>query len=1309
MSASGEPSTKAQTAVNTEDPNDALEKKSFFSRFKKKSKKSSEPDPSDQQDPKPPPIKFFQLFQYADRTDKMLVAIAFTSAAIHGAIMPVFTILFGGIINRFDDLESPSDFESIPIDEITDEIGNVAKWFILLAAVAFITSFFQVRFQLVAAHRICVRLRHMFFESIMSQDFTWYDKNNGGELTARVAGDVNIIQRGIGDRLSNGIQFFSTFIAGIIIAFVYGPLLTLVILSVTPLLALSGAAFAKLAASGTGEQLGAYGKAGAIASEAIGLIRSVTAYGGQKEEIQRYEKSLDEAYRANVKQSIYSGLGMGTTFFILFSTYAIAFVFGSWRVREGNMDAGDVLTSFFSVLIASFSIGQGAPSFQSASEAQAAAPRIYEVIQRQSEIDPLDEDNGTVIPEFHGHVKFEKVTFNYASRVVDDTQDSNARPYVLENFKLDVPPGTSHALVGPSGCGKSTTVRLLERFYDVQAGRVTLDGIDVRELNVRWLRSQIGYVGQMPTLFMLSIKDNIALGAPMDSVYDEKSQKTILRRREVTDEQIIAAAKEANAHDFIMKLPEKYDTMLGERGALLSGGQKQRVCIARALVRNPRILILDEATAALDAQSERVVQEALEKASAGRTTITIAHRLSTVRNADTISVLDNGIIVEAGTHSELIQREGGAYRTLVEHQRVEAENVEQIKQSDADDDHRNLGEAHVVSKSVSKTAPDGDEVGKDEENDESVTDKGVLARAFKYNLSEMIYILPGILGAAMAGAGFPVMAITFSEIINVLVTDNRTEDIRRWALAYVGIGGGSFVGNFMQATFLGISGEKLTRKLRRDSFRAIMKQDMGFFDLKEHSLGALSTRLASEANLVRGVTGDTLGTMSFGISAIVTGFVVAYVACWRVALVVTGFFPLMAISGAAQMKVMTGFDGDSEKRFAGAGAVASEAVDNIDTVTSIGVQDVFIDKYDAELAAPLRNGRRTATVAGIAFGVSEALAQLLWAVSFWIGSLFVRNGNCDFLGLMKAITGLLFAGMSLGNISAMMPDLSKSKVAATMIFRLLDRESAIDPTSKQGTEASISGSVGLDKIYFEYPTRPDVAVLRGASVEVSPGQTLALVGGSGSGKSTIVALLERFYDPKSGKIVFDDRDSREYELNCLRRQMGLVSQEPDLFDRSVRDNIAYGFGEEGTPVTMDMIVSAAKAANAHSFISELPDGYDTIVGVRGNRLSGGQRQRVAIARAIMRQPRVLLLDEATSALDAVSEKVVQEALDMAAKGRTTVAIAHRLSTVKDADIIAVVSRGKIVETGTHEQLLRVPNGEYANLVKNQLMGSSSDQ
>lgn len=711
--------------------------------------KSKQKDPEEKED-KPPRISFRALFKYATTQEKIYMTIACISAAIHGALLPLFTIVFGDLIDGTG--EGETDFVS--------RIGSTAKWFLVLAAVAFVTSLIQVRFQIVVAQRVCARLRRKFFRSIMSQEFTWYDGNDGGELTSRVASDVNIIQSGIGDKVTTAVQFIFMFFVGIIIAFIYGPLLTLVILSLSPLLIGGGAVFGKMAADSTGDGLGAYGSAGAIASEVLGLIRVVTAYNGQNSEADRYRVEVERAYRSNVRKGVIGGIFLGFTMFVIFCSYAIAFYYGAKRSLEG----GDILTSFFAVIIACVSIGQAAPSFQAFSAAQGAAPRIFDIIERQSRIDPLNEEEGEVISNFKGHISFSNVDFKYKRFVKDDDGDvQEDRPYVLQNFSVEAPPGTSHALVGPSGCGKSTTVRLIERFYDIDHGSLTLDGVDVRSLNVRWLRSQIGYVGQMPTLFMLSIRDNIALGAPMELVSDEKSGKKVWQRKLLSDDEIIDAAKMANAHGFIMKLPEKYDTLLGERGALLSGGQKQRICIARALVRNPKILILDESTAALDAQSERIVQLALEKATTGRTTITIAHRLSTVRNAHVISVLDKGRVVESGTHTALMELENGAYRQLVEHQHIEARKAESTQNSKLEAGGA-LGEAHVLKDSVTKTKASETKDKEDEEDTLPPVDSGVFWRVLRYNAKEFPFMLIGMIGAAMAGASFPISAILFSEV-----------------------------------------------------------------------------------------------------------------------------------------------------------------------------------------------------------------------------------------------------------------------------------------------------------------------------------------------------------------------------------------------------------------------------------------------------------------------------------------------------------------------------------------------------------------
>lgn len=1247
--------------------------------------------------PKAPRVSFLQLFRYTTRREKAYMALGCLAAAVHGALLPVWTIFFGGVIEEFGLAQGDGD-EGIA--RVVDAIGGQAKWFLILGGIAFFMSFLQVRFQMIVATRTGIRIRKLYFKSLMRQNFSWYDAENSGELTTRVAGDVDLIQAGIGDKLGSAVQFIAQGVVGVGISFFYSWKLTLVILAVAPLLAACGAVFAKLSADSTSEGQGAYGGAGAVAAEVISLIRTVHAFGGEEEEAARYDAELDAAYKSGAKKGFFNGLGLGITMFLIFCAYSLCFWFGAKLIRDDEIGTKNLFIAFFSTLMGAMGLGQAAPSFSAFSTARGAAPRVYEVIDRASEIDPLSADGEVPTGKaVGGEVAFRGVTFNYESRAAE-----GADP-VLRDLNLVIRPGTTHALVGASGCGKSSTMALIERFYDPQGGVVTLDGTDVSTLNVAWLRAQMGYVGQMPTLFRGTIRENIKFGAAVD--FDGATGS----RTDVTDEAVVAAAKLANAHDFIVKLPEGYDTKLGDRGALLSGGQKQRVCIARAVVRNPPILLLDEATSALDSRSESIVQEALERASKGRTTILIAHRLSTVRNADVISVFQKGEIVETGTHDELVARPGGVYHELIELQRVVAQRSEEANAETGEDAADVAAAAASVGPgvSVSKTAMDsleGDGAKTDDDGDADSkavdVDPGVVGRAFKLNKSEAWLMVLGCIGAAMSGASWPVSALVFSEVVAVLQVDDNEKDIIFWSLMYILVGAMSLIGNVLQLGMLGMSGERMTRRLRSQSFRAILRQEIGFFDREENSVGALTTRLATDSSYVKGLCGDQLGVSFVVLSTIVAGLIVSFTGCWRLALVVLFMMPVMAGASWIQLSMMTGFDSGSKKEFVAAGGIASEAVDNIRTVTSLGVQDVFIDRYNDGLVTPQKNGAKSALVSGLAFGFGEFFMFAIWAVAFWVGSLFMERGQCDFPGIMKAVTGLLFAGFSLGQASMFAPNIAASKVSATHIFRLLDRESEINPATPGKSLASASGKVEMVDGKFEYPTRPDVAVLRGLNLAVSPGKTLALAGGSGCGKSTVVALLERFYDLRDGHLRLDDEELRELDLQNARSHLALVQQEPDLFNRTIKSNISYGLAKDGsTPVSDDVIVRAAEAANAHGFISELPLGYDTPVGERGGAMSGGMKQRIAIARALVRNPKVLILDESTSALDAVSSAVVQDALDAASADRTTVVVAHRLSTIKDADAIAVMSRGKVVELGTHEELM-AKNGAYAELVQHQI-------
>lgn len=1253
-----------------------------------------------QNEQKTAPLPYWQLFRYASRRDLLMIALSVTAAIAHGALLPILTVLFGRVIDEFDDIinvPQSSDQFGFP-ESVSDEIRDTTNLFLIVSFVAFALSFVQLFFAIAAANNIGNKLRTMFFNNLVSQDCDFYDDHESGSLTQIVINDINLIQAGIGDKLATATQYISTFFIGIIIGFIYGWRLTLVVLAVTPLLVAAGSVFGNASAEATGDGLGAYGQAGAVASEVLGLIRTVTAFGGQQDEAKRYESALDRAYRSAVKAAVSQGLGLGTSMLLILSTYGLAFWYGSTLVKDDKMSAGDVLLVFFSITLGASSLGTAGPAFKSFTVARAAAPRVFEIIDRTSPIDPTSEDGIIPTEPARGHIKFEHVDFNYRKRIVEDGQSH----LVLNNFSLDIPVGTSEAFCGKSGSGKSTVARLIQRFYDPLQGRITLDDVDLRELNVQWLRSQIGVVSQMPSLFMLSIKENIALGAGLDFVKDDNG-KLIAKRKEVTDEQIIEAAKMANAHSFISKLPEGYNTMLGERGAMLSGGQKQRVCIARALVRDPKLLVLDESTASLDTASERLVQDALDKAASGRTTITIAHRLSTIRNADNISCVQNGNIVERGPHAELVRRENGFYRNLIELQRIEKAKFEEEKKHYEDDEARPIP---LTSASISQTKDSTTKAVEGVEEEESKgpdIDKKLFRRTLRLNSSEWPFMVLGTLGAVLAGVIWPLASISLVELIEIMIGDVDSSDVRFWALSFVVLGLMAFVGNVCQHAVLGVSGEKLTRKLRKLAFRSLLRQDIGYFDLKDNSLGALTTRLSSDAGSVKGLTGDLFGIGMNLVGSLLAGLIIAFVNCWQLTLVVLAIIPGIALGGYFEMQASAGIDSGAKKDFAKANTLAAEAVDNIGTVRSLGIEDYFIGRYDNSIKATILAKSRKALFTGLAYGFSEFCQFIIWYATFKAGGEFVEKRYCSFQEMLLSSMAILFAAITLGNVSIFAPDVAASKLGATQIYRLIDRVSQIDPTNPDGERRdSVEGDVSAEKVYFEYPRRPDVPVLRGLSLNIERGKTLAIVGTSGHGKSTIISLLERFYNIREGKISIDGHDIEQSNVQDLRSHIGIVSQEPELFNRSVFDNIAYGAShEDGTPISMSDVEEAAKLANAHEFITQLPQGYDTIVGPRGEAISGGQRQRVAIARSLIRKPAVLLLDEATSALDSASEGVVQEALDRAASERTTIVVAHRLSTIRNASKIVVVRKGRVIESGTHDVLLR-RNGAYAELVRHQL-------
>ncbi|KAK7147699.1 hypothetical protein R3I94_010274 [Phoxinus phoxinus] len=1294
-------------------PNEESSSKSkgngLFSKKEKKPKTKKEPVKT---------VGFFQLFRYATCLEVLLMVIGLLCASAHGVALPLMCVVFGQMTDSF--VMSGQQFNMTgnstgnvtysnltclagsPEIGIEDKMTRYAYYFVAIGAAVLLLGTFQVMLFLLTAAKQTKRIREKYFHAILHQQMSWFDTHPIGELNIRLTDDINTINDGLGDKICVFVQFFCTFLTGFIIGFIYGWKLTLVILAVSPLLAGSAAVWSKILATLTSKELSAYAKAGAVAEEILVAIRTVVAFNGQKKAVEKYEKNLVEAKNFGVKKAVTTNVAMGFTQFVIFGTYALAFWYGTkLSVDEPeNYTIGRVITVFFSVMIGSFSLGQGAPNLESIAKARGAAYEVYKTIDMPRPIDSSSKE-GHKPDHVKGDIEFKNINFNYPSR--KDVK-------ILQGVNLKVPHGKTIALVGASGCGKSTTIQLLQRFYDPDSGEVTLDGHNIRSLNVCWLRENMGIVSQEPVLFGTTIAENIRYG-----------------REDATDEDIERAIREANAYDFISKLPDKLNTMVGERGAQLSGGQKQRIAIARALVKNPRILLLDEATSALDTQSESIVQAALDKARAGRTTIVIAHRLSTIRSADIIAGFSDGKVVEQGSHKELMAKKG-VYYSLVMQQTSDRssedldaneDDIQDVSEGDTGEEYSDIEtpdggeEMKMESGSLRRSLRRGSErlssrkkKSKKSKKDKKETEKVPeipFTRILALNKPEWPYLVVGILASLVGGAVYPCVAILFAKIIGVFAEvdpDVKRQKTLMFSLLFLLVGAVAFITYFFQGFMFGKSGELLTMRLRKQAFNAMIRQEIAWFDDNNNAVGVLTTKLATDASLVKGAAGSRLGLATNTICALGIAIIVAFVHSWQLTLLILACVPFLTAANFIQMRAMAGHTTKDQSALEMSGKISTETVENFKTVVALTREDVFFRKFIGSLDGPYRSSLCKAPIYGVTFALAQAIPYLVNAAIFRFGSWLIARCYTEYENVFLVFSVIVFAAMNIGQSSSFAPDFAKAKAAAGRILLLLEKKPAIDIYDESGDRpAKFSGQVEFREVQFSYPTRQNVKVLQGLNVSVFQGQTLALVGSSGCGKSTTIQLLERFYDPAAGQVFVDGIDTKSVNLAWLRNQMGLVSQEPILFDCTIAENIQYGDNSRDVP--QEEIEEAAKKANIHHFILGLPEKYNTRVGDKGAQLSGGQKQRIAIARALVRKPKVLLLDEATSALDTESEKVVQKALDDARLGRTCIVIAHRLTTIQNADIIVVVQNGSVIEQGTHAQLM-TKQGAYHALVNAQV-------
>ena len=1113
-------------------------------------------------------VPFIALFRFADARDRAAGAVALLCALGSGVVVPVSTLLLGALLN------DTSGYAS--------RVDAAALYLTLLGVGSFLCLGGGVVLASLSAQRQAARLRRAYVRALLRQDIAWGEAEGLAEAAARLAEDSLTVAGGIGEKIFLVVSGAAQFLGSIVLAFALAAdawRLALTLLAALPAaVAAIGGLFTFVAAL-AGDSDDAYARAGAVLAESLALARTVAALGGEEHEAARYDTHLATAERAGVKKGVLAGASQGVFLFTMAALYAIGLYSGA-RFIGLNRDAhhecdafgnvngsasfacfsgGSVVQVLFAIVGGAFSLGIMVPNLGAVAAARAAAARLHAVIERVPPIDalavaadglpPPAPRPAVALPTPPFRIAFEGVSFAYPARPTEP---------ILTDFNLVIEGGARVALVGTSGSGKSTVIALLSRMYDVSGGRVTIGGVDIRDVPLSWLRAQLAVVAQEPQLLPLSVHDNIAAGSGADAAAVE------------------ATAALADATPFVEALPAKFETLV--TSAQLSGGQKQRLCIARALARRAPVLCFDEATSALDSRSEAAILGNIAAAAAAApasavvaTHIVVAHRLSTVRSSDTIFVMDKGRVVEKGSHDALLAA-GETYARLWT---LGAGSTSESSDASAAAGVAAAMPSERAAKLADATGPNTT-IASDNSDSIGVPAKraaplpGLWAAAWRLQRPEAGTLSAAIVLSAINGVALPAFAILITQFVSIFYLD--TSSMIAQATIYMGfffaLALAMFTLNTLQGVAFAAAGEPFVRRLRRAAFASIIAQPAAFFESPGNAAGRLAASLGIDAAKLKLALGPRLGEKIGSLATLVAGVIVCFIASWELTLVIAALMPFVVLAADAENRVTFGTEGAAEKEgLATAVGIAAEAAAAVRVVHAFALEDAVSRRFADALRGPRRVALHRALALGLGFGSSQALQSIATAVIFKVGLALMMAGRTTPDRVILCFFSFQFASFGLPNLVSLSGDLAAIRASVKSIFGLVRRVPEIDGSEAAEAAWAASGAAALAMpaagrlelrdVYFAYPSRP-AAVLNGVSLVVEPGQTAALVGPSGCGKSSVVALFLRLYDAQAGAVLVDGLDARARPARVLRDRMGWVGQEAPLFADTISYNVAYG-------------------------------------------------------------------------------------------------------------------------------------------------------
>ncbi len=1137
-------------------------------------------------------------------------------------------------------------------------------WSVLGIAVVMVARGACEHWRTLVAHRTAAlvqkRLRRLLFDRIAALGPSYAGQQRSGALTLSLVDGVEQLETYFGQYLPQLMVSFAT----PVLIFVFVAFIDLPVAAVLFAFALAAlllpAAWHSLDVMSSRKRQTAYADFAAEFLDSIQGLGTLKAFGQSAARADLLAHKARELFRRTMWVLGTNVLSRGITDCMIAIGAAAALALGASRVSAGEMELAGLLVILM----------MGVETFRPMRDLRAvlhqgmvglsAAQGIYGILDAEAEV--ADGPENAQADRLEPAIAFEAVTFRYPG----------ARGPAHRGLSFSVAPGERIGVVGQSGCGKTSIVRLLLRFFDPDSGRVTLGGIDLRNMSFAQIRRHISVVNQDTFLFHGTIGENIRMGRP-----------------DAKPEEVEEAARIANIEGFIDTLPDGYDTIIGEKGIKLSGGQRQRVAIARAVLRDTPILVLDEALSAVDADNEAVIQEALDRLMQGRTVLILAHRLSSVIDCDRILAMEDGRVVESGPHRDLIAMPDGVYASLMR---------EQARESGEREDDLLIDAARRPVTETLDATPGGAK--------QALTEGVIRAEGlawFQVVAALMRVILPwkGRLGLTFLFGVLRVLAFIGVGAVSALIVFSLKNGepyhhllVWLWVLAPL-----AGIVHWLESWVAHDMAFRLLAEMRVDAFRKLDRLAPAY--LVRRRTGDLMNLATHDIELIEYFFAHTVAPAF--VAALVPAAVIIVLG-WASPWIALALVPFLVAVGLSPFLMRGRVDrlGSRAREAAGElGAYAIDSVQGLGEIVSFQDERRRADGFD-------RLADRHIALRLPFFGevtLQESLLEVLTGLGGLAvvasGAVLVQAGTVD-AGLLPLLALLAMSAFLPVSEIAQIGRRLADTLGATRRYYALENE-PVPVEDGPGAEADGGAGLSLEGVSFSYPGQARRA-LSDVTVTIPAGKTVALVGASGAGKTTTAQLLMRFWDPDAGRIVLNGVDLRDYRLDELRRRIALVSQDTYLFNDTLRANVTIA-----RPGASEAELAAAlDHAALGPLIRTLPEGLETVVGERGASLSGGQRQRVAIARAFLKDAPVLILDEATSHLDALNELAVRRALDVLKADRTTIVIAHRLSTVRDADRIVVLDGGRLVETGAHGELL-AKRGLYAALVQRQLASAAAAQ